>query len=108
MKDYGKIGKPKTKEQKMNEGYEFKATSQRNKIKKQETIADIIAEMRGIRVREFQDYAERFEAALWRERVELVGGGTVTVGGGSAADVPRTAAPRARAKRFKTRFRIKG
>ena len=41
------------------------------------------------------------------ERVELVGGGTVTVGGGSAADVPRAAAPRAKAKRFKTRFRIK-
>ena len=35
-----------------------------------------------------------------------VGGGTVTVGG-SAADVPRAAAPRAKAKRFKTRFRIK-
>ena len=41
------------------------------------------------------------------ERVELVGGGTVTVGG-SAADAPRAAAPRAKAKRFKTRFRIKG
>ena len=33
-----------------------------------ETIADIIAEMRGIRVREFQDYADRFEAAHRRER----------------------------------------
>lgn len=33
-----------------------------------ETIADIIAEMRGIRVREFQEYADRFEAALRRER----------------------------------------
>ncbi len=32
-----------------------------------ETIADIIAEMRGIRVREFQDYADRLEAALKRE-----------------------------------------
>lgn len=32
-----------------------------------ETIADIIAEMRGIRVREFQDYADRLEAAHRRE-----------------------------------------
>ena len=40
------------------------------------------------------------------ERVELVGGGAVTVGG-SAADAPRAAAPRAKATRVKTRFRIK-
>ena len=33
-----------------------------------ETIADIIAEMREIRVREFQDYADRLEAALKCER----------------------------------------
>ena len=33
-----------------------------------ETIADIVAEMRGIRVREFQDYADRLEAAHRRER----------------------------------------
>ena len=33
-----------------------------------ETIADIIAEMRGIRVREFQDHADRLEAAHRRER----------------------------------------
>ena len=33
-----------------------------------ETIADIIAEMRGIRIREFQDYADRIEAAHRRER----------------------------------------
>ena len=33
-----------------------------------ETIADIIAEMRGIHVREFQDYADRLEAAHRRER----------------------------------------
>ena len=33
-----------------------------------ETIADIIAEMRGIRVREFQEYADRLEAAHKRER----------------------------------------
>lgn len=32
-----------------------------------EISADIIAEMRGIRVREFQDYADRLEAALKRE-----------------------------------------
>lgn len=32
-----------------------------------ETIADIVAEMRGIRVREFQDYADRIEAAHRRE-----------------------------------------
>lgn len=36
-----------------------------------ETIADIIAEMRGIRVREFQDYADRFEAAIKRERAKI-------------------------------------
>ena len=34
---------------------------------RQETVADIIAEMRGIRVREFQDYADRLEAAHKRE-----------------------------------------
>ena len=33
----------------------------------QKTHADIIAEMRGIRVREFQDYADRIEAAHRRE-----------------------------------------
>lgn len=33
-----------------------------------ETTADIIAEMRRIRVREFQDYADRLEAAHKRER----------------------------------------
>lgn len=32
-----------------------------------ETVADIIAEMRGIRVREFQDYADRLDAAHKRE-----------------------------------------
>ena len=37
-----------------------------------ETITDIIAEMRGIRVREFQDYADRLEAAHRRERVLAV------------------------------------
>ena len=36
-----------------------------------ETIADIIAEMRRIRVREFQDYADRLEAAHKREIVEV-------------------------------------
>lgn len=36
-----------------------------------ETITDVIAEMRGIRVREFQDYAERFEAAIKRERAKI-------------------------------------
>lgn len=38
---------------------------------KQETTADIIAEMRGIRVREFQDYADRLEAARKRERGDV-------------------------------------
>lgn len=38
-----------------------------NKKTHAETIADIIAEMRGIRVREFQDYADRIEAAHRRE-----------------------------------------
>lgn len=37
-----------------------------------ETIEDIIAEMRGIRVREFQDYADRLEAAHKREVREAV------------------------------------
>ena len=32
-----------------------------------ETVADIIAEMRGIRVREFQDFADRLEAAYKRD-----------------------------------------
>ena len=39
---------------------------------KQETIADIIAEMREIHVAEFQDYADRLEAA---HRRELAAGG---------------------------------
>ena len=34
---------------------------------KPETTEDIIAEMRGIRVREFQDYADRLDAAHKRE-----------------------------------------
>ena len=33
-----------------------------------ETTEDVIAEMRGIRVREFQEYADRIEAAHRRER----------------------------------------
>lgn len=41
-------------------------------MKEQETHADIIAEMRGIRVREFQEYADRLEAAHRRERVLAV------------------------------------
>ena len=36
-----------------------------------ETTADVIAEMRGIRVREFQDYADRLEAAIKRERAKI-------------------------------------
>lgn len=36
-----------------------------------ETTSDIIAEMRRIRVREFQDYADRLEAAHKREIVEV-------------------------------------
>ena len=38
---------------------------------RQETIADIIAEMRRIRVREFQDYADRLEAAWKRDTLEF-------------------------------------
>ena len=37
-----------------------------------ETTEDVIAEMRGIRVREFQEYADRLEAAHRRE-IEAVG-----------------------------------
>lgn len=36
-----------------------------------ETIADIVADMRGIRVREFQDYADRIEAAHKREKAAI-------------------------------------
>ena len=36
-----------------------------------ETTADIIAEMRGIRIREFQDYADRLEAAYRREKAAI-------------------------------------
>lgn len=36
-----------------------------------ETIADIIAEMRGIRIREFQDYADRLDAAHKHEVDDL-------------------------------------
>lgn len=36
-------------------------------MNEQETTDDIIAEMRGIRVREFRDYADRLEAAYKRE-----------------------------------------
>ena len=35
---------------------------------KHETVADIVAEMREIRVREFQDFADRIEAAHAAER----------------------------------------
>lgn len=36
-----------------------------------ETIADIIAEMRGIRVREFQDYADRLDRARMKMEIEI-------------------------------------
>ena len=61
-----------------------------------ETTADIIAEMRGIRIREFQDYADRLKAAWKRARAKIEAD-ALEVGGMVEAERKRERGDKARA-----------